>query len=195
MLNRKIQAYPGPLKHSLPLSSPPMWEMSILGDLTEKEGEFTEKLLDVPRRSSGIIYFDSCGGSAYAGLALASLIRLRGLKVIGIVSGECSSAAIFPFAACQRRYVTPHSTLLFHPIRWQSEDDCRLEEAAEWARHFKILEEDLDQLLVRMLNFSNEKLQEWTRPGKFISGTEIVEEGLAEMLDLFKGDLWEQISK
>lgn len=192
-MNRKIQAYPGPLSHFSRNPSSQIWEMSILGDLTDKEAEFTEKLLEVPRGSQGIIYFDSCGGSAYAGLSLASLIRLRGLKVIGVVSGECSSAAIFPFAACERRYVTPHSTLLFHPIRWQSEDDCRLEEAAEWARHFKILEEDLDQLLVRMLNFSNDKLQEWTRPGKFVSGTEIVEEGLADMLDLFKGDLWQQI--
>ena len=53
----------------------------------------------------------------------ASIIRLRGLRVTGIVAGECSSAAILPFAACERRFVTPHSTLLFHPVRWASEED------------------------------------------------------------------------
>ncbi|MFO0918209.1 MAG: hypothetical protein U0872_07835 [Planctomycetaceae bacterium] len=68
------------------------WEIVLSGELTDKEGELHQKLVDVPRGSSGIIYFDSCGGSAYIGLALATLIRLRGLKATGIVVGECSSA-------------------------------------------------------------------------------------------------------
>src|SRR5579872_5385529 len=92
------------------------WELAIHGDLTDKESDLVARMLEVPRRSRGIIFFDSCGGSAYVGLALATLIRLRGLKADAIVAGECSSAAIMPFAACQRRFVTKHSTLLFHPI-------------------------------------------------------------------------------
>ena len=57
-----------------------------------------------------------------------------------------------PFAACSRRFVTMQSTLLFHPIRWQSEENVRLEEASEWARHFKQLESELDQLLAKMFD-------------------------------------------
>ena len=169
------------------------WEIGIYGDLTDKQPELFGQLLEVPANSRGTIFFDSSGGSAYVGLALASLIRLRGLQAVGIVAAECSSAAILPFAACVERYVTPHATLLFHPIRWQSEEDIRLEEAAEWARHFQLLERDLDRLLSRMFDFPLEKLESWTRPGHFVTGPELVEAGLAKMIDLFAGDVWKQI--
>ena len=169
------------------------WEIAVVGDLSGQQPESFNQLVDVPRRSRGTIYFDSCGGSAYAGLAIASIIRLRGLRVTAVVAGECSSAAILPFAACERRLVTKHSTLLFHPIRWQSEEDVRIEEATEWARHFKLLEEDLDELLTRLFDCPAELIQSWTRPGRFVSGEELVEAGLAEIIDLFAGDLRQQL--
>lgn len=171
------------------------WELAIFGDITDKQPELFGRLLEVPRRSRGTIYFDSCGGSAYTGVALASLIRLRGLQADAVVAGECSSAAIMPFAACRRRYVTPHCTLLFHPVRWQSEEDIRLEEAAEWARHFKVMEDDMDRLLARLFNCSEDLLQSWTRPGRFVSGPELIAAELAHPIDLFSGDIWEQCER
>ncbi len=171
------------------------WEIAIFGDLTDKQSELMEKLLGVPRCSRGTIFFDSSGGSVYTGLALASIIRLRGLDADGVVAGECSSAALMPLAACNRRWVTPHSTLLFHPVRWQSDDELRFEEAEEWARHFRGMEQDMDRLLGRMFPMSPERIREWTRPGKFVTGKEMVDEGLAKMVDLFSGDVWSQIGK
>ncbi|NQV26935.1 MAG: hypothetical protein HQ518_21505, partial [Rhodopirellula sp.] len=85
--------------------------------------------------------------------------------------------------------------LLFHPMRWQSAEDVRLEEATEWARHFKNLEGDLDKLLARLFDFSEEKIAEWTKPGRFISGQELVDAGLAKLIDMFGGDLWSQIRR
>jgi ATP-dependent protease ClpP protease subunit len=169
------------------------WEIALCGELTDKETDHVQHLVEVPKNSRGVIYFDTGGGSVYAGLALATIIKLRGLYAIGVVAGECSSAALLPFAACTERYVTPHSTLLFHPMRWQSEEDVRFEEAAEWARHFKIMEEDIDRLLIRMFQLSEATLSDWTRPGRFLTGKEIVTAGLAKELDLFAGDLWTQI--
>jgi hypothetical protein len=75
----------------------------LCGDLTDKEVELTDRRMGVP----GTIFFDSCGGSTYVGLSLAVLIRLRGLKARAVVAGECSSAALLPFAACEKRYVLP----------------------------------------------------------------------------------------
>jgi ATP-dependent Clp protease protease subunit len=170
------------------------WELAIHGDLTDKQSDLVARMLEVPRRSRGIIFFDSCGGSAYVGLALASLIRLRGLKADAVVAGECSSAALMPFAACERRFVTKHSTLLFHPIRWQSEENVRLEEASEWARHFQQLEGELDDLLAKMFGCSLELLTRSTRPGRFVSGQELADAGLARLIDLFSGDVWQQIA-
>lgn len=74
----------------------------------------------------------------------------------------------------------------------------RLEDAAEWARHFAELEEDLDQLLVKLFAREDDgklrdKIHEWTRPGRFVSGAELVEAGLAVMASLFDGDVWQQL--
>ena len=82
-------------------------EIAIVGDLTENESELTERLLDVEPGGECTIYFDSPGGSPYCAMSLMTLLRIRGLKATGIVTGECSSAALWPFAACVRRLVTP----------------------------------------------------------------------------------------
>ena len=192
--SQPIRPYPSASRVSRPeRDAQNDWEIAICGDLTDKQSELAERLCSVPRHSRGTLFFDSCGGSAYVGLSLAALIRLRGLDPIAVVAGGCSSAAILPFAACRQRFVTPHATLLFHPIRWQSDENVRLEEATEWARHFQQMEGDLDDLLARMFGFPREKLEEWTRPGRFVTGSELVDAGLAQLVDLFKGDVWQQI--
>lgn len=170
------------------------WEISVCGDLTERQADLLERFTDVPRGSKGVVYFDSCGGSVYTGLAIGTLIRLRSLRVTAVVLGECSSAALVPFAACQQRLVTPHSTLLFHPMRWQSDEDVRLEEATEWARHFKDLESRLDLLLASLMTVPMEMLQNWTRPGRFVTGSELAEAGIASLFDPFtEPDAWKKI--
>ena len=191
--NKSIRNTPSPAAFSrFGIRPEPEWELSLTGDLSEKQADLVGRLVELPRRSKGTIYFDSCGGSVYVGLALTSLIRLRGLDATAIVVGECSSAALLPFAACHRRYVTSHSTLLFHPMRWATDEDIRLEEATEWARHFKLLETDLDDLLEKLFGKSEQQVRDWTRPGRFVSGTELVDAGLAELINLFSGDWWEQ---
>jgi ATP-dependent Clp protease protease subunit len=191
--SERIKAYPGPVA-SLPAGDRGPWEVTIAGELSEKQTELIGNLTDVPAGSRGIIWIDSCGGSVYAGLALATVIRMRNLKATAIVVGECSSAALMPFAACRKRFVTPLSTLLFHPMRWQSEEDVRLEEAAEWARHFRNLETRLDDLLVQLFPVSAESLAKWTNPGRFVDGQELAEAGLAELIDPFRSDdCWKRI--
>ena len=78
-------------------------EIAIVGDLTEHETELTDRLLDVPPGGRCTLYFDSPGGSPYCAMSLMTLIRLRGLHAVGVVTGECSSAALWPFAACQEQ--------------------------------------------------------------------------------------------
>lgn len=159
-------------------------EIALVGDLSENQAALCEKLLEVPPGGACFLYFDSPGGSPYASLALTSLIVLRGLKATGIVAGECSSAALWPFAACAKRYVTAYSVLLFHPMKWQSEENVGLMEAAEWARHFHQLEGDMDALLAELFGAPLELIRKWSAPGRYISGKEIAEAGLAEMLPL-----------
>ena len=157
-------------------------EIALVGDLTEHESDLTERLLDVEPGGECLIYFDSPGGSPYCAMSLMSLIRLRKLKATGIVTGECSSAALWPFAACQRRIVTPFSVLLFHPMRWQSEENVGLAEAAEWARHFGQLEKDMDVLLADLFGAPRDMMDKWINPGRYVGGPELAAAGMAELL-------------
>jgi ATP-dependent Clp protease, protease subunit len=159
-------------------------EIALVGDLTDNESELTDKLLSVPPGGHCTLWIDSPGGSPYCAMSLMSLILLRGVQATGIVTGECSSAALWPFAACRRRLVTPYSVLLFHPMKWQSEEHVRLAEAAEWARHFGRLETDMDQLLAQMFGVSEVDMAKWINPGRYVGGPEMVAMGLAEMVEL-----------
>lgn len=158
-------------------------EIAVMGDLTDNIAEIADKLLGVPRGGPCTLYFDSPGGNPYAAVSLMNLVILRDLQATGIVTGECSSAALWPFAACQQRFVTPFSALLFHPMRWQSEENVQLAEAAEWARHFAHLESQMDQLLADLFKMPLDKLVSWMQPGHYVTGIEIAESGLAEILD------------
>jgi ATP-dependent protease ClpP protease subunit len=159
-------------------------EIAISGDLSEHESDIYEKLLSVAPGGECTLYFNSPGGSAYAALALASLITLRGMNATGVVLAECSSAAIWPFAACRRRIVTAHSVLLFHPLKWESGEHVAIDEAAEWARHFAFLEQDMDNVLARLFGVGAEKIAGWMKPGRYVSGHELATAGLAEIVDL-----------
>ncbi len=159
-------------------------EIPLVGDLTENAADLCDKVLAVPPGGECILYFDSLGGSPYCAIALTSLILLRGLKTTGIVAGECSSAALWPFAACGRRMVTPFSVLLFHPMKWQTEENVGLCEAAEWARHFAQLETDMDRLLADLFRCQPEIIDRWVRSNRYVTGAELADAGLAEMIEL-----------
>jgi ATP-dependent protease ClpP protease subunit len=158
-------------------------EIAFVGDLTDHEADLTDKLLSVEPGGSCTLYFDSPGGSPYCAMSLVSLMLLRRTQATGIVTGECSSAALWPFAACKRRLVTPLSVLLFHPMKWQSEEHVGLAEASEWARHFGALEGEMDRLLAKMLGASEKQLNEWIVSGRYVSGRELAAAGLAELID------------
>ena len=159
-------------------------EIALIGDLTDHEGDLSDKLLSIEPGGECTLYIDSPGGSPYCAISLMSLILLRRIRATGVVTGECSSAALWPFAACTRRIVTPYSVLLFHPMKWQSEENVGLAEAAEWARHFADLETDMDQLLADLLGIAADKIDKWINPGRYVSGPELAKAGLAELIRL-----------
>lgn len=166
-------------------------EVSLVGDLTDHEVELTDKLLSVEPGGECTMFIDSPGGSPYCAMSLMTLILLRGLRVTGVVTGECSSAALWPYAACTRRMVTPYSVLLFHPMKWQSEEHVGLAEAAEWARHFGHLEQEMDRLLAELFGISPAEMEKWINPGRYVSGAELADAGMAELIDLRKLKIFE----
>jgi hypothetical protein len=59
-----------------------------------------------------------------------------------------------------------------------------LPEAAEWARHFGQLEREMDELLAGFLGVPGDELAAWMRPGRYVSGREFAQAGLAELVDV-----------
>ncbi len=164
-----------------PPDGPP--EIALVGDLTEHANDLADKLLSVAPGGECTLYFDSPGGSPYSAISLVNLIVLRGLQATGVVAGECSSAALWPFAACRRRIVTPLSVLLFHPMKWQSEEHVGLAEAAEWAKHFGELESEMDRLLARLFGVEDDLIRVWSQPGRYVFGRELADRGMAELVE------------
>jgi ATP-dependent Clp protease protease subunit len=80
-------------------------EIALIGEMNDEViAPIIRELLEIKPGGEVTIYIDSGGGSVYSALAIATFIRMRKLKVTGIVLAECSSAAILVFAACERRY-------------------------------------------------------------------------------------------
>ena len=159
-------------------------DIPVIGDVDDWEADVVKALLELPPRGRCVFYIDSAGGSVYGALAIITLLRQRQLEATGIVIGECSSAALLLFAACRRRLVTPYSVLLFHRMRWQSDKRVGAEEAARWARHFEELEGEIDRLQVRLFGGSEAQIRAWTEGGCYVSGKQMAEAGLAEMMEL-----------
>jgi ATP-dependent Clp protease, protease subunit len=159
-------------------------EIPLIGEVDDWEEDVVKALLDVPRGGECVLYFDSLGGSVYGALAVTTLIRQRHLQCTGVVLGECSSATLLIFAACQKRLVTRYSTLLFHRMRWQSDKRVASDEAHRWARHFDEMEKDIDALQAHLFGTSEEVVKEWTSGSHYVSGAQLVAAGLAEMLEI-----------
>lgn len=159
-------------------------EIALIGDMTESESEMTDRLLSVRPGGECTIYFDSPGGSPYSAMSMVGLLKLRGIRATGIVTGECSSAALWPFAACTRRLVLSTSVLLFHPMKWQSEEHIGIAEASEWSRHFSQLERDMDVLLGDLFGLSHNLIAEWIRSHRYVTGKQMLDAGLSELIGL-----------
>jgi ATP-dependent protease ClpP protease subunit len=159
-------------------------EIAVIGEVDEWESEVVKELLQVPGGGECIFFIDSAGGSVFGALAALTLMRFRRISGTAVVIGECSSAAILLFAACRRRLVTAHSTLLFHRMRWQSDKRVAAGEAMLWARHFDELEKGIDDLQARLFGAAEEQVRQWTASGHYVTGPEVVAAGLAELLEL-----------
>lgn len=156
----------------------------MVGEVDDWEKDVVEALLEQPSGGSCTFYIDSAGGSVYGALAVVTLMRHRKIDGTAIVLGECSSAALLLFAACRKRFVTPHSTLLFHRMRWQSDKRVAAQEAVLWAKHFDEMERDIDELQARLFGAADGEVRSWTALGSYVTGREVVAAGLAEMLEL-----------
>jgi len=159
-------------------------EIAVIGEVDDWEADVVKELLEVPAGGECTFYIDSAGGSVFGALAALTLLRYRRITGTAVVIGECSSAALLLFAACRKRLVTPHSTLLFHRMRWQSDKRVAAGEALLWAQHFDELEKGIDDLQARLFGAAEDQVRTWTAAGHYVTGPQVVAAGLADLLEL-----------
>jgi ATP-dependent Clp protease, protease subunit len=157
-------------------------EFALIGEVDDWEKDLLTGLLEIAPGSVCVFYIDSAGGSVYGAVSVVSMIRMRRLKVWAVVLGECSSAALLVFGAAERRFVTSYSTLLFHKMRWESEKRVDANEARQWSSHFVQLEGELNAFQARLFGVSEALVEKWTQESRFVTGKEVAEAGLAELI-------------
>src|SRR5947199_10376154 len=77
-------------------------EIAVVGEVDDWEEDVIETLMRQQEGGECVFYIDSTGGSVYGALAVVTLMRRRKLKATGVVLGECSSATLLLFAACEK---------------------------------------------------------------------------------------------
>ena len=163
-------------------SEPPV--VTVLDDVEKCEKEAVEGLLAVPEGRPVTIVINSGGGSVYASLAIATVIRTRRLDATAVVLADCSSSALLIFAACPHRRVAPHASFLFHPMRWTSEEQSRLPGARSWSAEFDRLARTYEQWLTEFLPIDVRTLRSWIRHERYIEAPEMARMGIAELLEM-----------
>jgi ATP-dependent Clp protease protease subunit len=158
-------------------------EIALIGDLEECEGEVIERLLEVREGAPCTFYIDSGGGRVYSALAIMTMVLMKKPDATAIVIGSCSSAALMVLAACRRRLAVPYSVFHFHPVRWESSENIERVEAVEWAKHFAKLELECDRILAQLFGAPEELIQSWVRGNRYLSGRELAEAGVIELID------------
>ena len=167
------------------LSTNELAEIALVGDLTDHEGRNYSQIARNSRHGGE----SSCISARPAAVHVAACRSCRcyccaGCAPTGIVTGECSSAAAMTPLRPTRSLVTPYSVLLFHPMKWQSEEHVGLAEAAEWARHFGHLETEMDQVLAGLLGISAGRDQPLDEPGPvYRADASWPQAGLAELVE------------
>jgi ATP-dependent protease ClpP protease subunit len=159
-------------------------DIPLIGEVDDWEEDVIKTILELPKGSECAFYIDSGGGSVYGALAVTTLIRQRHLRSSALVLGECSSASVLVFAACQKRLVTRYSTFLFHHMRWQSDKRVGAQEASHWAKHFEEMERDIDILQEKLLGGAADLVRDWIRGSQYVTGPQMAAAGLAEMLEI-----------
>ncbi|MDD3435199.1 MAG: ATP-dependent Clp protease proteolytic subunit [Patescibacteria group bacterium] len=104
----------------VPLKIVPERSLHLPREFTEKDAELLISKLFELNQSKGDIFLQiNSGGGSFAGAQkLYDNIVMSPNPVIGLVIGDCFSAASMVLQACSKRYASKHSRLLIHHVSY-----------------------------------------------------------------------------
>lgn len=146
----------------------------------DKEKDFKRK----PIR----LFINSFGGSVYAMWMLIDTIRSSKTPVYTICTGYAMSAAFQIFLAGNKRYISPHATLMYHQIYcWRS---GKYQDLVDDREHMDLLNKQIEDYVIDRTNLTQETLEliRTKKKDTYFTSSEAIEGGLAdEILELNEG--------
>lgn len=155
---------------------------SIAYDITRinlEDDEKDKKLKDYERKPIHI-YINSYGGSVYAMWMMVDSIEASTTPVYTYCNGYCMSAAFQIFLAGHKRFVSKHSTLMYHQIYcWRS---GKYQDLVDDREHTDLLNDQIEKYVIDRTKLTAEDLQQIREKKKdtYFTANEAVERGIAD---------------
>lgn len=104
------------------------------------------------------IYFNSLGGSVYDMWLLVDSIMRSSTPVYTYCTGYAMSAAFIAFLAGDKRYMSPHATLMFHQIScWRY---GKYQDIVDDREHMDEMNEEIEKFVLERTKISNDFILE-----------------------------------
>jgi len=155
-------------------------------DSWKSEGIWSDlKLLEVINIKDIIVYLNSPGGSAYAGLSISDEIRLaqeKGFSFTMEGRGAIMSAAVPVFLMGDKRIISSTVIFLMHPaklFKWGAFMEG-LEELKSQAKMLELLESRYADIVASRTKLSKEKILELNKVDTWFTAKEALEWGFVD---------------
>lgn len=155
---------------------------SIAYDITKinlEDNEKDKKEKDFKREPIHI-YINSYGGSVYAMWMLIDAIESSKTPVYTYCNGYCMSAAFQIFLAGHKRYISRHSTLMYHQIYcWRS---GKYQDLVDDREHTDHLNEQIENYVIERTKLTADDLQQIREKKKdtYFSALNAIDRGIAD---------------
>lgn len=128
-----------------------------------------------------MLLIDSTGGSVEPAHFIVDFFLAMPFEIVGLVSGQCHSAALTILQGCHKRFALPHSTFLCHsqvsnvPVRMDKDYQKTMRKKYERS---KLIAQRSRELYLRRSKLSDRQLKELMRLGDEIDYTFYADEAL-----------------
>lgn len=161
------------------------------------ESELLPKLERLSRSAPWIIYISNRGGDLYSAFSIIDAINLFCKKSVGVVVGNCYSAAVDLLLSCDVRLCTPLSHIMIHETSLMFSDYERTSRLSEEVEMQKRIEDERVKVILKRTLIDKETLQSYIdrKEDMYFNSKQSLEWGLVDSLVKTEKDILSFINK
>lgn len=136
------------------------------------------KQLDELKGKDIIVWVNSPGGDAFAGMCIYTLLKEHKGRKTGKVAGVAASAATIPLMACDEIYLSPASILMIHEastIAWGREEDMERAQSA-----LRAVNETMADVYAARCGRPRAEVLQWMHEETYMSPAKAIDLGFAD---------------